>query len=423
VSAAEPSPLRDALAGCVVLETGDHRGEFAGLLLAGLGAEVIRVEPPSGAPSRRLGPFAGEIPDPEQSLHFWRYNLNKKGFRLNLDGSEGHRVFARLAAGADVILDAGEATAIERRLALYRTLRDSNPRLIACTITPFGLSGPWRDLKATDLVQLAMGGIMAVCGYDRGPDGKYDTPPIAPAAWHSYHLGSEYAAVSIAAALNFRDLTGEGQEIDVSIHEAVNTCTEHAMPSYIYAGSTVKRQTARHAAGSVSPPWLRRAADGIHVNAILAPTEREFRAFVRLLDECNIAHEFNSEAFADASVRGKRESQKAIYAALDRLVASMPAEEVFRRAQARGLAWAPVRLPEENLSDPHFQSRATFAAIYHPELGRELLYPASVATDGTNPHFGYHRRAPHLGEHTDEVLAGVGFDAGEIAALHAANVV
>jgi len=417
------SPLTDALDGYVVLETGDERGEFAGLLLAGLGAEVIRVEPPDGAPSRRLGPFAGDVPDPEQSLHFWRYNLNKKGLRLNLGNPEGHRVFARLAARADVILDSGEAGAVERRRALHRSGRDLNPRLIVCTITPFGMSGPWRDLKATDLTQLAMGGIMAVCGYDRGADGKYDTPPIAPAPWHSYHLGSEYAAVSITAALNFRELTGEGQEIDVSIHEAVNTCTEHAMPSYIYAGSVVRRQTARHAASSISPPWLRPSADGVYVNAILAPTEREFRAFVRLLDECDIAHDFNAEAFADASKRGRREAQNAIYAALDRLVASMPAEEVFRRSQALGLAWAPVRRPEENLGDPHFQRRGSFAAIGHPELGRELLYPASVATDGENPHFGYGRRAPHLGEHTDEVLARAGFSADEIATLHAADVV
>jgi crotonobetainyl-CoA:carnitine CoA-transferase CaiB-like acyl-CoA transferase len=185
----------------------------------------------------------------------------------------------------------------------------------------------------------------------------------------------------------------------------------------------VKRQTSRHAASSVSPPWLRRAADGIYVNAILAPTEREFRAFIRLLDECNMPHDFNSEAFADPSRRGKREAQASIYAALDRLVASMPAEEIFRRSQALGLAWAPVRRPEENLADPHFQSRGTFAAIEHPELGRELLYPASVATDGEHPHFRYHRRAPRMGEHTDEMLMRAGFTSTEIAELHADKVI
>lgn len=416
-------PLSDALGQFVVLEAGDERGEFAGLLLAGLGAEVVRVEPHGGAPSRRLGPFAADASDPERSLHFWRYNLNKKSVTLDVDDPSGAPVLARMAARADVILDSGEASAVERRLALCRELRAANPRLIVCTITPFGLDGPYRDLTMTDLTQMAMGGIMAVCGYEPAADGKYDTPPIAPAAWHAYHLGSEYAAVSITAALNFRELTGEGQEIDVSIHEALNTCTEFTMPSYIYAGVVVRRQTARHASATISPPWLRRAADGVYVNAIVAPTDREFRAFVRLLDECGIAHNLDSESFADASRRARRERQREIFATLDRLVASRPAEEIFRRAQALGLAWAPVRRPEENLDDEHFRRRGSFAAINHPELGRELLYPASVATNGERPHFGYNRRAPRLGEHTDEVLGRAGYTAAEIAALRAAKIV
>jgi crotonobetainyl-CoA:carnitine CoA-transferase CaiB-like acyl-CoA transferase len=417
------APLGDALGGFVVLEVGDERGEFAGVLLAGLGAEVIRVEPPGGAPSRRLGPFASGAPHPERSLHFWRYNLNKKSVTLDLGNSAAAPVLARVAAHADVIIDSGEAAAVARRMAAYRELRAASPRLIVCAITPFGLDGPWRDFKMTDLTQLAMGGIMAVCGYEPGADGKYDTAPIAPAAWHAYHLGSEYAAVSISAALNFRELSGEGQEIDVSIHEAINTCTEFTMPSYIYAGVVVKRQTARHASASISPPWLRRAADGVYVNAIIAPTDREFRALVRLLDDCGVTHDLNSEAFSDPTRRGRREAQREIFAALDRLVASRPAEEIFRRAQALGLAWAPVRRPEENLADEHFRRRGSFAAIAHPELGGDLLYPASVATDGERPHFNYRRRAPRLSEHTGEILARAGYAADEIAALRAARII
>lgn len=420
---AEATPLSDALGEFVVLECGDDRGEFAGLLLAGMGAQVIRIEPPGDAPSRQLGPFAGDVPDPEQSLHFWRYNLNKKSVTLDLDNPASAPIFSRLAEHADIILDSGEARTIDARMTAYRGLCARNPRLILCTITPFGLDGPYRDFTMTDLTQMAMGGVMAVCGYDPGTDGKYDTPPISPAAWHACHLGCEYATVSITAALNFRELTGAGQAIDVSIHEAINTCTELSMPSYIYSGVVVRRQAARHATPTISPPWLRRAADGIYVNAIIAPTEREFRAFVRLLDECGVEHNLHSDAFADASRRGKRERQREIFATLDRLVASRPAEEIFSRAQALGLAWAPVRRPEENLDDEHFRKRGSFATIAHPELGRDLLYPASAATDGEHPHFGYTRRAPRLGEHTDEVLAWAGFAPAEVTAFRAAQAV
>ncbi|MGH7933069.1 MAG: CoA transferase, partial [Candidatus Binataceae bacterium] len=326
-------------------------------------------------------------------------------------------VLTRLAARADVIIDAGEARVVDRRLPIYRELSAQDPRLIVCTITPFGLDGPWRDFRANDLTQLAMGGIMGVCGYDPRPDGVYDTPPIAPGMWQSYHLGGEYAALSTTAALNFRELSDEGQFIDVSIHEAVNTCTELAMPTYIYAGKVVKRQTARHAGVGISNPWLHQSGGGGYVNATVSPFEREFRGLVALLDEAGIAHDLRSAAYDDQKKRGTAAAQSHINGLIDRLVASMTAEEMFHRAQAKGLGWAPVRRPENNLDDPHFRARGSFAPIDHPELGRELYYPASVATDGGNRVMGPVCRAPHLGEHTREVLLAAGLSAAEIDAL------
>jgi len=154
-----------------------------------------------------------------------------------------------------VIIDSGEAADVERRLSLYRELQQENPRLIVCTITPFGLDGPYRDLKMTNLTQLALGGVMAVCGYDPRADGTYDTPPIAPEIAQADHIAGEHAVIAITAALNFRELTGEGDLIDLSIHEAVSTCTEVAMPTYIYNGAVVHRQTGRHAAESRTRPW------------------------------------------------------------------------------------------------------------------------------------------------------------------------
>jgi len=409
--------IAGALAGTRVLELGDQRCEFAGLLLAGLGAEVIKVEPRAGAPSRALGPFARGAPDPEQSLFFWRYNLNKKSVTLDLARQESPALLLRLAARADVIIDSGLARGIDARLGAYREFSAQYPRLVICTITPFGLDGPWRDLNAGDLVQLAMGGIAAVCGYDPAADGRYDTAPIAPAMWHSLHLAGEYAAIAITAALNFRALTGEGQFIDLSIHEAVSTCTEVAMPSYIYTRRVVRRQTARHAAPVVSRPWLHRAADGHWVNATISPSEREFRALIALLDAAGIDHELRSAAYADSAHRAKADAQARIDGYLDRVIASLPADEIFHRAQRAGLAWAPVRRPEENLDDPHFAARATFTSIEHPELGRELRYPGSVAIDGDQPALSYTRRAPRLGEHTDEVLRAAGLQAAELDAL------
>jgi crotonobetainyl-CoA:carnitine CoA-transferase CaiB-like acyl-CoA transferase len=396
--------LGNSLAGLTILEIGDQLGDYASMLLAGLGAEVIKLEPREGSASRQIGPFASTEPDPEQSIFFWRYNLNKKSAVLDVDDANEQSTLATLAAKADIVLLSGEFETVERRLPQWRQLAEENPRLIVCTITPFGLDGPYRALKATDLVQMAMGGIMAVCGYDPDRDGQYDTPPIAPAMWHSYHLGGEYAAVAMMAAINFRELTGEGQFVDVSVHEAVNTCTEVAIPSYVYAGQTVMRQTARHAAPSVTHMRLSKSADGVFMLASLSPFEREMRALAELADQVGLVHVLGTPEFAELEKEDRVAA--AIYRndLLEQLVESLPADELFHRAQSHGLAWSPIRRPEANLDDPHFTARKSFATIHHPELNRNLRYPGTVASDGENPHFSYTRRAPRLGEHTEEVL-------------------
>lgn len=396
--------LGTSLSGFTILEVGDQSGDYAAMLLAGLGAEVIKLEPRDGSASRRIGPFSAAAPGPEQSMFFWRYNLNKKSVVFDVDAEDAQPVLAALASKADIVLLSGEFETVARRLPLWRELVEEYPRLIVCTITPFGLDGPHRALKTTDLVHMALGGIMAVCGYDPDQEGEYDTPPIAPAMWHSYHLAGEYAAVAMMAAINFRELSGDGQFIDLSVHEAVNTCTEVAIPTYVYSGLVVKRQTARHAAPNITHMRLSKSADGVFILASLSPFEREQRALAQLADQVGIAHVLGTEEFAQ--LEKDDHVAAAIYRndLLEQLVQSLPADELFKRAQAHGLAWSPIRRPEENLGDPHFAARQSFATIYHPELGTDLRYPGTVASDGQAPHFSYTRRAPRLGEHTDEVL-------------------
>jgi crotonobetainyl-CoA:carnitine CoA-transferase CaiB-like acyl-CoA transferase len=402
--------LRGALSDLTVLEIGDQSGDYTALLLAGLGADVIKIESPTGSPSRGIGPYASGQPDPEQSLFFWRYNLNKRSLALDLDSPAAAPVLDRLAAKADIVLLSGEFTAVDHHLARFREMAAANPRLIVCTLTPFGLTGPYRDLKMTDLTQMAMGGIMAVCGYDPDADGKWDTPPIAPAMWHSYHIAGEYASVAILAALNFRDLTGAGQFIDVSIHEAVNTCTEIAIPTYIYNGLVVKRQTARHAAIDVTLFRLSVSQDDVYTLAIVSPFEREEIAFKQLADQSGISHVLGTPEYAQLEKEDRRAALTYRNDLIEQVVASMPAEEVFHRAQPLGLAWSPIRRPEDNLTNEHFAARGSFTTISHPEIGRDLFYPQTVATDGHQPHMRFARRAPRLGEHTSEILTALGLD-------------
>jgi crotonobetainyl-CoA:carnitine CoA-transferase CaiB-like acyl-CoA transferase len=271
----------------------------------------------------------------------------------------------------------------------------------------------------TDLTHLAMGGVMASCGYDPQPGGVYDTPPIAPEMWQAYHITCENAVIAITAALNFRELTGEGDCIDVSIHEAVSLCTEVALPTYIYNSSVVQRQTGRHAGLGVTPPWLRRTKDGRYVKAFMFWSGRDARVIGEMLNEAGIAHDLHSDAYRALAKSAPAEAQAHFSALIDTLVASMTAEEAYRRAQAKGLLWASVRYPEENIDDPHFQARGTFQPICHPELGRDLLYPVSAGTDGKHCVTSFQRGAPRLGEHTIEVLTRAGLSKAEINALAA----
>ena len=139
------------LGGIRVLEIGDELGEYCGKVLAGLGADVVRVEPPGGEPTRMYGPFYHDKPDPDRSLYFWHYNLGKRSVVLDLDVAEGREQFARLAGEADVVLDCRPRGYLAERGIGYEELSVANPRLIWARITPFGDTGPWADYAASDL--------------------------------------------------------------------------------------------------------------------------------------------------------------------------------------------------------------------------------------------------------------------------------
>lgn len=195
------------------------------------------------------------------------------------------------------------------------------------------------------------------------------------------------------------------------------------MPTYIYNDAVVQRQTGRHAGIGRTPPWLRRTKDGRYVKAFMFWSKRDVRVITEMLNEAGVEHDLESAAYRELAEQSPSKAQKHFSAMIDKLVASLTAEEVFHRAQAKGLLWASVRFPEENIDDPHFQARGTFQSIHHPEIGRDLSYPVSVATDGKQRVTAFHRGAPHLGEHTREVLSRIGFSDAEISALAAEGAI
>ena len=223
--------LPGPLAGLRVLELADEKGQFCGTLLADLGADVVKIEPPGGEPCRHIGPFLDDIPHPERSLSFWYYNTSKRGITLDLETAAGSRLFGRLAAASDVILETFRPGFLASLELDYTSLHQENPRLIMCALTPFGQTGPWRDYLSSDLLHMAAGGEMASSGYDEAD--VPNAPPIAPGGGNAWHMGSHFAYMAIMAALVHRTVSRQGQYIDASIHEACALTTEAAIANYI----------------------------------------------------------------------------------------------------------------------------------------------------------------------------------------------
>ncbi len=400
------------LQGLRVLELADAMADHCGLLLAGMGADVVKIEPPGGGASRGIGPFADDTPDPEASLYFWNYNRDKRSVVLDLERDEDRAALLRLLAHTDVLL-AGRIDALERATGLgLQALGERFPALITARITPFGDDGPWRDLNSSDIVHLALGGVMMNCGYDPDPDGRYDLPPIAPQAFHASHIASEQALVGILAALVSRDTTGQGQDVSCAVHTAVATSTEMDLMNWVMRAAAQHRQTCRHSAevlNSATP--LAQTKDGRWNLGWMVTAADESRV-LHFLRERGMAHDLQEpDPGRDPKTRDVpgavpfNERKAHVFEVVQRYVRRFLFDDLpWKAAQDEGLMWAPLRKPHENLDDPHWQARGSHAWIEHPELGRALPYPSGKwLASGTR--WRAERRAPRLGEHTDEVLA------------------
>ncbi|GAA1868720.1 hypothetical protein GCM10009836_56540 [Pseudonocardia ailaonensis] len=398
---ASPSNDRGFLQGARVLELCDELGEYCGKVLAGLGADVVKVEPPGGESTRRIGPFVDDVPGPDRSLHFWHYNLGKRGITLDLDDERGAEAFLELVRTADVLIDSRHRDHLPERGLGYDRLRAVNPGLVYARISPFGDDGPWADHKASDLVHLALGGVMMNCGYDPTPEGVYDTPPVAPQMWQAYQITGEVTAIYVVAALFHRHRTGVGQQVGTAVHEAVAKNTETDLPDWIYRRLPHSRLTGRH-----SFPTTRSTGVGdlpstpTHVMAKDGRWVLPYQTYLPgVASPGELLEAFVERHGLDA---GEAPSVTEMNDTVARLVRSYTFDrDLWLEAQRTGLPWAPVRRPEENVGDEHWRQRGTFVGLEHPELGREIVH---VGAKWYSPQVPWctGRQAPRLGEHDAE---------------------
>jgi crotonobetainyl-CoA:carnitine CoA-transferase CaiB-like acyl-CoA transferase len=409
-----------------ILEIGD-RAEAAGFLLAAGGADVIRVEPAEGSRGRRVGPFIDDIPGPERSLHHAYFNANKRGITLDPATGDGLAIWRRLLERADVVLDGtdpGSLDAIGAGHESFKALTDEG-KLIWCCITPFGLTGPWKDFAVTDLVQIALGGPMMSTGYD-----DHEIAPIRPDGEHSIWMGGEFGAIGIEAALFERENSGLGQVIDVSIHECVSCTVEGAFPNWEYAQRLVQRQTGRHSSPNRTAPWQFLAADQNYINLMgggLPRARGNWTDLLKWLDEFDASDDLHDPKYEQAihsDPMVSTEERSKISQVLGAFVQSRPAEEVYRRGQALHLPYSVVRRPEMNLDDPHWTARGFFTEVEIPgsKVGKARIPTAAWMMSETAN--SIRRRAPMLGEHNFEIFNGeLGLDTQSLVAIAQAGAI
>ena len=395
-----------------VVELADEQAEWAGRLLADMGADVIKVEPPEGASTRSIGPFARDVADPERSLHFWHYNAGKRSVTLNLKSQQGRAIWLQLAGRADVLIETSVPGALDALGIGYAALATANPRLVVASVTPWGQDGPYTDYVSGDLVQMAMGGIVNSCGYD-----DHAIPPVRPGANHAYHIASHHAVIGVLVALHARDRLNEGQLIDVAVHDCVAVCTEFAATHWFYTGAFVGRQTGRHATIQPTANTQQPTRDGRWLNLAQTLSERVWQRFLSWADSEGLGEVFRQ--FGDARDRLARGSE--LMEALRGVIATMDADDVWQAGQRLGLPWGAVRQVEEWLGDPHTEARGFFQDVRHPNLPQPLRYagPPFAFTE----HPGKVGQPPRLGEYNAELYSELGYDETECARLRRDGVI
>jgi len=386
-----------ALAGLLVLDLSEHvSGPYCTKLLADYGAEVIKIEKPVlGDASRGMGPFADDHPDPEKSGLFLFLNGNKKGVTLNLESREGAALFEKLVQKADILVENFRPGVMASLGLAYEALAEVTPSLILTSISYFGQDGPYRDYQGSDIVAQAMGGLMQLTG---DPERE---PLKIPGSQAEFQAGLN-AAVATLVAVYFRDQTGEGQWIDVSVQEAVASILEGAVTTHSYSGLTRNRMGSRH--HLQCPSRVMPCQDGwIHVQA--GANWDHFAAFLGApeLMEPRLASILRYH-YAD-------EVEELIQPHL----MTHGAGELFSSGQEWRIPFAMVLGIDELMADPQYRARGFFQEIDHPVAGR-LHYPGAPFKMSQTP-WQVMRPAPLLGEHNEEIYMGTLGFAGEDLAL------
>ncbi len=409
------------LKGCRALDLTDEKGFLCGKILADLGVDVIKVERPGGEPSRRIGPFWGDIGDPEKSLYWFAYNSNKRGITLDIETADGKEILKKLVKRSDFVIESFPPGYLEKLGLGYADLKSVNPRIIVTSITPFGQSGPYQDYKATDLVLMGMSGLLYLTGDSDRPPANISMPQAC------LHAGGD-AAVGTLIAYYHREMTGEGQQVDISMQQSTAWFQAATLPFWELDGKILQRAgTFRTGTSTVNiqrQVW--ECKDGYIFFVMLggktgAKTNRQL---VEWMNEEGMSNDYlqsidwaNLDMFVVT-----QEVVDRVAVPVMKFFLSQTKKEILNGATRRGISICPLLSMEDLVNDADLMARDFWTEIEHPELKVNMKYPKQfIKSSEMNPITRV--RAPLIGEHNEEVYGEVGFSRDDLVVLKQAGII
>jgi benzylsuccinate CoA-transferase BbsE subunit len=409
-----------------MLDLADDKGAMCGKLFADMGAEVIKVEPPGGCPTRRIPPFLEDRPGLDTSLYFLAYQAGKRSITLNLECADGRRLLTELTRQSDFLVESFRVGYLDSLGLGYQALAAINRRLVYTSITPFGDRGPGKNYHAADITVWAAGGNMYLMG-ERG------RPPLqisAPQA--GLHAGAEAAAASMIAHYP-RQISGQGQHVVVDMQACVAWTLMNAQAFPIMHGKSMTRNGVYTGALRLARKMVFRCSDGhismLHAGGAAAPAAK---AMVDWMDEKGFAADWMKQQNWSMWMPGvlSKASDSEIDQIHDledrveRFFLTMTKHEIYEQGLKRRILLSPVNTVAEIAADNQLKVRDYFISVpHHLNGGINLTFPGPFAKLSATP-LATPTLAPKLGEHNEEIYRGMlGLKAGELAMLRATGAI
>jgi len=391
--------MNGALEGVHVIEIASYvTGPFAALLLADMGADVVKIEQPGqGDPFRGWG-------DRLYSATFCSLNRNKKSVTLDIRREEARDIFLKLAAGADIVIENFRPGTLEKRGLGYEAVRALNPKIVYCCISGFGQKGPYRDLPGYDTIGQAMSGLLSLLTDPEKPQGMGIS--------FSDHLTGIYACYGILAALVNRMITGEGQRVETSLLRASLSFISENAARYFETGVVPRRAYRTRTAGVFAFVDQKGLPFVIH----LSSPEKFWRGLLEVVGKTEWA---GDPRFHDRKARF--ENHDLLSESLQSIFRGGRREDWLRRLQERDVPCAPLNTLEEVFEDPQVREYGFPIEVEHPRMGKVRMVGSGVDLSRTPPRVKM--PPPTLGEHTGEVLGTLGYSQEAIARLKELGVV